>query len=166
MLNNIVKGFRIYKNYIINIANHDQLLNITIFDKNEEGYAMKQNSQHVAKSKCHIAVCTKVTFINGYTMPAIITDGFFRMLSEDTQQFIIHHELGHYNLQPEIFEQQTTRNDANEFEADEYSMNIVGKEIAIKGLEEIKDLLIGINFGLKPAAVKEIDRRIENLMNK
>lgn len=166
MMSNIVKGFKIYVNYIMNVAKYDEPLFITIIDKTEEGYAIKQNSKHLIQNKFYIASCTEATFMNGYTMPAIITDGYFRMLSEETQRFIIHHELGHYNLQPEIFKAQTARNDKHEFEADEYSMSIVGKEAAIKALQEIKELLIGINFGLKPANVVEFDRRIENLMNK
>lgn len=168
MLNNIIKGFRVYIECMKNMVKYDEsLLHLNGYDINMKGYICKQNTRLVTKRKSLLAFCSKFTFTNGYYVPIIITDGYFRLLSEDTQRFAIQHELGHYNLQPEIFEDETKRNDTLEFEADEYAMNIVGKEIAIKGLEEIKELLITIHFGKdNKECIKELDRRIYNLMNK
>lgn len=167
MLNKIIKGFEMYKGYFKNLVYENNSMFFTGFDINEEGYISRQNSNYVlGKQKSTLCCCTKVTFENGYSVPLIIHDGFFRMLSNNAQRFIIQHELGHYNLQPELFESQQKRNIELEYEADEYAMNILGKESSIKAMNEIKEFMININFGFKNKAFKELELRIENLMNK
>lgn len=167
MLKNIIKGFKLYKDYFKNMVYENNNLMFTGFDINSEGYIIRQNSMQVlCVQKSSFCYCTKVTFENGYEIPLLLHDGFFRILSEDTKRFIIQHELGHYNLQPEIFESKTKRNIELEYEADEYAMNIVGKEIAIKAMNELKEIATIMNFGFKSKAIKEIDLRIENLMSK
>ena len=167
MLNNIIRGFKLYKEYFKNMVYENNNLMFTGFDINSEGYIIRQNSmQVICVLKSTFCYCSKVTFENGYEVPLLIHDGFFRTLSEDTKRFIIQHELGHYNLQPEIFESEQKRNINLEYEADEYAMNKVGKEIAIKAINELKETAIAMNFGFKNKAIKEIELRIENLMNK
>ena len=66
-------------------------------------------------------------------------DAEFDELSEETQRFIVGHELGHYKYhQEKVTNPEYVRDINDEFEADEYAASIVGFENAIKGLEEIK----------------------------
>lgn len=100
-------------------------------------------------------------------VPGLIMDAEFDELSEETQRFIVGHELGHYKYhQEKVTNPEYVRDINDEFEADEYAANIVGLENAIKGLEEIKAKLDEVSCGFNVVGMQEIDKRVENLMNK
>jgi hypothetical protein len=104
--------------------------------------------------------------VNNY-VPGLIMDAEFEELSETTQKFIVGHELGHYKYhQSKVTNPEYVRDINDEFEADEYAANIVGLEIAITALEEIKDKLDEVSCGTNTIGMNEIDTRIESLMNK
>ena len=104
--------------------------------------------------------------VEGY-VPGLIMDREFSELSYETQRFIVGHELGHYKYhQDKVVNPEYVRDINDEFEADEYAASIVGFENAIKGLEDIKNKLDEVSCGMNVAGMKEVDVRIENLMNK
>ena len=100
-------------------------------------------------------------------VPGLVMDAEFEKLSETTQRFIIGHELGHYKYhQSKVTKPGYVRDINDEFEADEYAANIVGLEIAINALEELKDKLYEVSCGTNTIGINEMETRIENLMNK
>lgn len=100
-------------------------------------------------------------------VPGLVMDAEFDELSEETQRFIVGHELGHYKYhQEKVTNPEYIRDTNDEYEADEYAASIVGFENAIKGLEEIKAKLDEVSCGMNVAGMNETDKRIENLMNK
>ena len=48
-----------------------------------------------------------------------------------------------------------------EFEADAYASRIVGVEKSIKALEELKDYVSLLSFGLNKKGIREINNRID-----
>lgn len=128
----------------------------------KEKYIIRKNREVLAKSNFIIAgVC--ITNIDGEDIPCIYHDNTFKVLSEETQQFIIQHELGHFYRHKDLLLGlvEPVRNDKIECEADEYAMCKVGQENAIKALNEIKELMDTLSRGRNKAGIKEVDRRIE-----
>ena len=170
MLNKIVKGIKLNVRYFKSILNDDNRLFYYIEDINEDGYIIRQNTNFIIKLKASFCCCQILSF-GDRKVPFITIDGLFNEVSTESQAFFINHELGHFNLHQDLLsgkEVKLVRNDTMEFEADEFAMKIVGKEIAIKALEEMKEIIKTMNFGIYKHmdSFKEIDRRIENLMNK
>ena len=165
MLNNvkrIVKGIKLNVELIKGIKDDNNSLFIKPEEIQPGGYVQRQNTALLVKQKINIAGCTTVK-IGFRTVPYIITDSLFNLMSKETQDFIINHELGHFHCHKNLLDSGFERNDKMEFEADEYSANIVGIENAIKALEEIKETLDILGFGKVKECTNEFDRRIENL---
>lgn len=79
----------------------------------------------------------------------IFTDAQFRSMSPDTQKAILAHELGHYKCQHAVDLLYPFKRIAAiacgsvarvELEADEYACSVVGSQIMIKALEEMKKI--------------------------
>ena len=165
MLNNvkrIVKGIKLNCKYISGIKDDNNSLFIKPEEIQPGGYVLRQNTGLLVRQKINIAGCTTVR-IGFRTIPFIITDSIFNTMSEETQEFIINHELGHFHCHRYELDNGFTRNDEMEFEADEYSANIVGVEVAIEALKELKETLDILGFGKFKECTNEFDRRIENL---
>lgn len=165
MLNNvkrIVKGIKLNCKYISGIKNDNNSLFIKPEEIQPGGYVQRQNTVLLAKHKLNIAGCTTVK-IGFKTVPYIITDSIFDLMNKETQDFIINHELGHFYCHKNLLDNGFERNDKMEFEADEYSANVVGIENAINALKEIKETLDILGFGKAKECINEFDRRIENL---
>jgi Zn-dependent peptidase ImmA (M78 family) len=165
MLNNvkrIVKGIKLNVELIKGIKNDNNSLFIKPEEIQPGGYVQRQNTVLLVKQKLNIAGCTTVK-IGFRTVPYIITDSIFNLMSKETQDFIINHELGHFYCHKNLLDNGFERNDKMEFEADEYSANVVGIENAINALKEIKETLDILGFGKAKECINEFDRRIENL---
>ena len=102
-----------------------------------------------------------VLYFEDKQVTSILVDSHYLQMSETGKRFTIAHELGHIVHQLEKFKPGYVRNIDDEFEADEYAAKQLGLEMAIKGLEEVKAIMIKLECD-----VTEIDTRIENLMNK
>ena len=165
MLNNvkrIVKGIKLNCKYIAGIKDDNNSLFIKPEEIQPGGYVLRQNTGLLASQKINIAGCTTVK-IGLRTVPYIITDSLFNTMSKETQNFIINHELGHFYCHKTKLDNGFERNDEMEFEADEYSANIIGIDNAIVALKEIKETLDILGFGKAKDCTDEFDRRIENL---
>lgn len=171
IINNIKDSICLYTRYFKGIKDDDNRMYFTVSEINESGYIMRTNTIRLIQGKANICACQIIQFDDNRYVPCLIKDGLFDELMITTQEFIIQHELGHFNLHQEILlnpNAGTKRHDIIEFEADEYAMNVVGKEIAISALEEIAQLTLRLNmgFGKNRSAYKEIQRRIQNLKKK
>lgn len=99
-------------------------------------------------------------------VPAVLVDETFDELSKNAKMFIIGHELGYYEYHVEkIVNPDYLRNIEDECQADKYSAELIGIENALKGLEELKEKMIEISFGLNIYGVQEVEQRIETLRN-
>ena len=155
----IVKGIKLNVELIKGIASDDNSLFIKSEEITPEGYVIRHNTLSLMNNNIAIAGCT-VTKIGFRQVPFIITDNIFNKMSKETQEFIIQHELGHFNLHKHMLISGFERNDQMEFEADAYSANIVGYENAIRALEELKETLDLLGFGKNKECTEEIERRI------
>lgn len=168
MLNNvkrIIKGIKLNVELIKGIKDDNNNLFIKPEEINKEGYIIRHNTLGLMSNGISVAGCTIVK-IGFRPVPYIMTDAIFDRMTEETKRFIINHELGHFYCHKNKLlgiEESDERNDIMEFEADEYSANIVGIENAIKALEEIKETLDILGFGKAKECTNEFDRRIENL---
>lgn len=131
---------------------------------NELGFVVRKCRKALFMSDCEIAMMCVVPEEDSY-VPMIIVDDYFRFLSNNTKQFTLLHELGHYNKQLDVLVNGTDeyRNMDLEFEADEYAMSILGKEKSIEALKEIKYIVNEMGY---ERTCEEIVSRIENLENK
>ena len=129
-------------------------------DENEYGMILTIDSMNVAMTGCSIAASGILNF-GDKQIPAILVDYNYLDMSQTAKRFIIAHELGHIECQLEKFKSGNyIRNIEDEFEADEYAMKQVGLEVALEGLNTIKELVDD------EQVTEEIDLRIENLINK
>lgn len=128
----------------------------------KEKYILRKNSKILKESHIAIAGLSITEFDDEY-VPCVYYDNTFKTLSEEAQNFVIQHELGHFYRHQDILVNATkaVRDVKLEFEADEYAMCKVGQENSIKALNEIKELLDKISFGRNKVGLKELDRRIE-----
>ena len=95
----------------------------------------------------------------------IILDDTFYEFSESTKSFIIAHELGHIQHEPQY--DGYVRKIKDEFEADEHAAKLIGVDNTIKALEDLKDMFINDYFCEEDDdCVIEINARIENILNK
>ena len=150
---------------IIGIKDDNNDLFIKPEEITPEGYVIRHNTLGLMSNGISVAGCTIVK-IGFRPVPFIMTDALFDTMTEETKRFIINHELGHFHCHKNKLlgiEESNERNDEMEFEADEYSANIIGIENAIKALKEIKETLDILGFGKARDCTDEFDRRIENL---
>lgn len=170
IVKNIIKGIKLNWVYFTSSIHDNDSLYFYEHDINEHGYMMRHNAKRLMQIKASVCLCQLIKFNNGKIVPCFFIDGLFNTLSKETQEFVIQHEMGHFNLHQDILlnAKGLVRNDEIEFQADEYGMSKVGKEKAIKALKELQDLSITLNFGFgkNTSYYKEYNRRIENLMNK
>ena len=100
-------------------------------------------------------------------VPAILVDSNFDELTFDSKRFMVAHELGHYEKHSEkVVNPDYVRDINDEYEADEYAAEMIGYELAIKGLEDVKHILDEMSCGTNVLGMAEVDLRIENLRNK
>ena len=168
MLNNvkrIVKGIKLNVELIKGIKDDNNDLFIRPEEITPEGYVLRRNTIGLMINGIGIAGCMIVK-IGFRPVPYILTDAMFDRMTEETKRFIINHELGHFHCHKNKLlgiEESNERNDIMEFEADEYSANVVGIENAINALKEIKETMDILGFGKAKKCTDEFDRRIENL---
>ena len=161
----IFKGIKLNMEIIIGIKDDNNDLFIKPEEITPEGYVIRHNTLRLMSNGISVAGCTIVK-IGFRPVPFIMTDALFDTMTEETKRFIINHELGHFHCHKNKLlgiEESNERNDEMEFEADEYSANIIGIENAIKALKEIKETLDILGFGKARDCTDEFDRRIENL---
>ena len=102
-----------------------------------------------------------------YYVPAILVDDNFDDLTFDSKRFMVAHELGHYEKHSEkVTKPDYVRDINDEYEADEFAAEMIGYELAIKGLEDVKHILDETSCGTNILGMAEVDLRIENLRNK
>lgn len=155
-----IKAVKLLKEIYKNLGTDD---NRTMFNENEinaEGYILRKNTMGLAASNISIAGIQLIQFGINY-VPCVLVDDLYYKMSKETQDFIIQHELGHFTYHQNQLLGGYERNDRMEQEADEYAAQIVGYEVTIKALEEIKDILDLMSFGKKNLSITEIDKRIE-----
>lgn len=159
-----IKGVKILKEMHENLHTD---ISSPVFNKeeiNNEGYIIRKGTLALSMSGVAIAGMTVVDFTDIGHVPCIIYDDRFNMMSESTRKFIIYHELGHFHLQKDILLQGVVgRNLDLECEADRFAANVVGNDIAIKALEEIKEMVDITSFGKEKFGMDEIDKRIKYL---
>ena len=163
MLNKIkrfVKGIKLNVGLVINSVNDNTDPEFFSTEINEEGYIHRQNTVALMKSGICVAGCTLVKF-NTQLVPCIWTDDTFNKMSENGQKFIIYHELGHFMYHQDALINGFERNVKMEQEADSYAVDAIGSENAIKGLEELKDMIDLISFGKAKNSKAEIEERIQ-----
>ena len=177
MLNKLrsrIESMKIRMRYTIDLYKFQiPLVYINEIDEiNNKGYIMKKSTCLLARRRAQFCLMQIQTFDGQNYFPCLYTDELYYELSKETQEFIIQHELGHFNLQKDILLNNVNiegilRYDELEFEADEYAMNVVGREQAIKALEELKYLALKVNYGKinkhNRFGIEELDRRIYNL---
>ena len=162
MLNKIkrfVKGIKLNTMLIKGIKNDNlnpEFLNTEI---NSEGYIQRQNTRILINSHVCVAGVSLIQFGFNY-VPCIYTDALFDQLSKEAQDFIIQHEMGHFTYHIDHLIHGFERNDEMEQQADLYAAQIVGYENAIKGLEELKNILDLVSFGKNKYGITEIEKRI------
>lgn len=100
-------------------------------------------------------------------VPGIIVDDVFDEITFDSKKFMIAHELGHYEKHiGKVVKPDYVRVINDEYEADEFSAEMIGYEKAIKSLEDVKNVIDEISCGTNILAMEELDLRINNLINK
>lgn len=168
LFKNLVNGFKINVDYYKSIANDDNRTYFCASEITEGGYILRNNTTKVVKANGSICLCTIVEFGEGSFIPCLYTDPLFYKLSVQTQEFVIQHELGHFNLHlDKLLSNKPIKRDINmEFQADEFARDKVGKADAIKALVELRDIGIQMKFGFGKHSlyVKEMNQRIQNLI--
>lgn len=133
---------------------------------NEEGFIFDYSPAKLAGFKAMVAGIQVVQFGLFNYKPLFIYDDLYLDLSEETQEFIKQHELGHFNLhQSKLLFGGGERDINDEYEADSYAASMVGLDKAIDALEELRGLLNIMTFNSNTYAVKEIDDRILKLQS-
>ena len=136
-------------------------------EKNEMGFIIRRNSDILAQCGFSIACMSIGKFDENY-VPVIIVDYDFMDISDNAKQFMIYHELGHFELQRDkmINEWDGTRDITMEYEADEYAMNKIGLSNAIYAINELIEVVNEISFGINTEGIKELENRLDNILNK
>ena len=160
MLNNLM-------DMINGLKERDLMDGITANDINELGFVLIRNNFILSMYGMAIGglFIANEEMVGKPNIPMIIVDDVFYEFSKNSRSFIIAHELGH--RQHEVQTEGYVRKINDEFEADEYSAKLVGIDNAIKALNDIKQTLMKKYFmEATDEGIKEIDIRIENLINK
>lgn len=168
LFKNIVNGFKMNVDYYKSVIDDDQRTYFCANEITEGGYILRNNTTKVVKANGSICLCTIVEFGEGKFIPCLYTDPLFYKLSIATQEFVIQHEMGHFNLHLDklLSNKPIKRNIVMEFQADEFARDKVGTEEAINALVELRDIGIQMKFGFgkNSSYVKEIEQRIQNLI--
>ena len=161
IVKNVVKYVKVAVEYYGDMKNDN---NSPIFNKDEinaEGYILRKNGSKLLKSRIAIAGMAIVEFDNEHLVPCIYIDKLYEMMSKNAQDFIIQHELGHFEYHKDKLLDKYKRYDEMENEADEYAAQIIGYDNVISALEEIKEMLLVSSLYCNKAGAKEIERRIK-----
>ena len=159
-----IKGIKLIVQLIKDMKNDNNDIFIYAEEINDGGYVQRHNNRLLMTNGICVAGCT-LTRIGFRTIPCIYTDVLFDKMTKDAQDFIIYHELGHYECHKDLILNGFERNDKMENEADYYAAQIVGFDNAVKALEELKEMIDLVGLGLNKEGVEEIDRRIEYIKN-
>lgn len=164
-LRRLVKGIKLNWMVFKGIINDSRNVNefFTYDMVNEEGIIYDYSPATLAKFKIAVAGVQVVQFGLLNFKPRFIYDDVYLQMSKDAQEFIKQHELGHWTLHQNLLLSGMERDINLEFEADEYAASMVGTDTAIKGLEELHDVLATMNFDKKHENTDELEKRIENL---
>lgn len=164
-LRRLVKGIKLNWMVVKGIIKDSKNVNefFTYDMVNEEGIIYDYSPATLAKFKIAVAGVQVVQFGIMNLKPRFIYDDVYLQMSKEAQEFIKQHELGHWTLHQNLLLSGMTRDINLEFEADEYAASMVGTDVAIKGLEELCDVLSTMNFDKRHANTDEIKERITNL---
>lgn len=90
-----------------------------------------------------------------YGEALIVVGSIFKSWDKDIQQYVLYHEVGH------LVHGHTMATDkgTNEYEADAYAVEYVGKEVAVRGIQAIKEVIKDI----KPNLINSMDLRINKI---
>lgn len=161
-----LKGIKILKEIHKNLHTDN---NNPIFSKEEitnRGFIIRKNTMMLSMAGIGIAGLQIVNFSDIGEVPCIIYDDRFMLLNEESRNFVIYHELGHFQLQRDILlEGLVGRKIEFEYEADKYAADVVGKDIALQALKDIKELIYVSSFGKEKKGIDELNRRIEYIMS-
>ena len=136
LVKRVVKCVKVAVEYYGDMKNDD---NNPVFKAEEirpEGYIMRKGTGKLAMSGLAVAGVALVDF--GNTMvPCIYVDKLYEKMSKNAQDFVVNHELGHFEYHREQLINGFTRNDKMENEADEYAAQIMGYDNVIEALKEL-----------------------------
>lgn len=96
-----------------------------------------------------------------FYIPILVLSDMFHTYSDEEKRFVFYHEIAHYRLKHYLLHVglfNTPLLKEMEYNADEYAMNIVGKNIALKALNRTRNILIDLGENLD-----EINDRITTL---
>lgn len=159
-IKNIVKGIKLNIKVAKGIASDNMPTKIYRLEMiSADGVIYEYSPATLAVSGVSICGTQPIQFTNGLLVQRIIYDDLYDELSEDTKQFIVEHEKGHFDLKHD----GSVRRIEDEYAADEYAALIVGKENAIKALKEMAELLATVSFSKRHKSVVEINDRIKNI---
>ena len=102
IVNNIIDGLKLNVEYYKSIVNDDHRLYYMEDEIQRGQFIMRSNTSLLLKNKASICMCMLVKFNDSTYIPCLYTDGLFNTLTKETQEFIIQHELGHFNLHLDI----------------------------------------------------------------
>lgn len=117
---------------------------------------VKHDNQYMMSKAIMISAAT-ISFIgDDKKCPTIFIDDNFNKLSDMTKRFILCHEMAHIKyISDKLYSGDYQRNFNDEVDADLLATAIVGKENAIKSLQECQELCGTLH------SRKEINKRIE-----
>lgn len=115
-------------------------------DAKEKGYILDKNPGLLVNSSVSFAgmqvMQTHDIFTGCPVYTAIIsTDDNFDLLSDNTKEFIIQHELGHFDHK-DLITGVVGRQIALECEADMHAALVIGKDNAINALKELRKMCV------------------------
>lgn len=167
IVKNIVDGIKLNIEYFKSISEDDDSIFFHESEIHERGYIIKQNTIKLIQNNASMCLCTIIDF-NGRYVPCLYIDSIFKMLSKETQEFIIQHEMGHFNYHLDIMlnNSEIKRTIELEYQADEYAMEQVGYSEAMKALDELKTMgrRMQYGFGKYSPFARELNKRIKHLM--
>ena len=137
-------------------------------DINELGFILIRNTDILSYYGMAIAgaFMANKEIVGKDNIPMIIVDEIFYELSDNCKAFIIGHELGHFMSNHKQQTEGYVRKIDDEFEADEYSAKLVGKQSAVFAMEEMEDKLIELYDDLCQDSIDELEIRINKLLGK
>ena len=153
-------------NYILNKLENMEENNNNCFYKdevNELGFILRKSTRLLQENEIRLSAVTTVdfaTFTGMKTYLVILVDEDFTRLNRLEQEFLLQHELGHWEYHKDS---DNERKITEEYEADEYSASKIGYDKAIKALESLKVTLTELDL---PSDLEEVDLRIANLERK
>lgn len=160
LVKNVINYVKLNVEYYGDIKNDNNNPMFKPEEINADGYIMRKCSGKLMRNHIAIAGMVLVNFGDDL-VPCIFVDKLFEKMSKNCQDFIIQHELGHFEYHKDQVLNGYARNDKMENEADEYAAQIIGHDNVILALKEIKEMLGLFSLYCNKYGMKEIDRRIE-----